>query len=111
MNMQGGAKAAPKAAAGAPAPSHAAAAPAPAPAPPAAAPTPSRRGKKDPEDTVNSPIRKIIASRLLESKTTIPHMYLSADANLDALMEMRAELKSAGVKVAVMKNNILILCM
>jgi len=50
---------------------------------------------------VNSPIRKIIASRLLESKSTIPHMYLSVDANLDALMTMREELKSAGTKVSV----------
>jgi pyruvate dehydrogenase E2 component (dihydrolipoamide acetyltransferase) len=39
-------------------------------------------------DVENGPIRKIIASRLLESKTTIPHMYApaprSAHANGDA---------------------------
>jgi len=52
-------------------------------------------------DVENGPIRKIIAARLLESKTTIPHMYLSIEANLDALMRMREELKAAGTKVSV----------
>lgn len=34
-------------------------------------------------------MRKVIARRLLESKTTIPHFYLNADVNLDALLELR----------------------
>ena len=37
-------------------------------------------------------MRKIIAKRLLESKTTIPHFYLNADVNLDNLMELRKNL-------------------
>lgn len=37
-------------------------------------------------------MRKIIAKRLLESKTTIPHFYLNADVNLDKLMELRKTL-------------------
>jgi len=42
-------------------------------------------------------MRKIIASRLLESKTQIPHIYVSADADLDALLSLRKELKSEDV--------------
>ncbi|MEM6603020.1 MAG: pyruvate dehydrogenase complex dihydrolipoamide acetyltransferase [Pseudomonadota bacterium] len=34
-------------------------------------------------------MRKVIAKRLLESKTTIPHFYLNADVQLDALLELR----------------------
>lgn len=37
-------------------------------------------------------MRKVIAKRLLESKTTIPHFYLNADVNLDNLMELRKTL-------------------
>lgn len=37
-------------------------------------------------------MRKVIASRLLESKTTIPHFYLNADVNLDALLDLRKTL-------------------
>jgi len=39
-------------------------------------------------------VRKIIASRLLESKTTIPHYYLSVDVNVDELMAVRSELNA-----------------
>jgi len=35
-------------------------------------------------------MRKIIASRLLESKQTIPHFYLTIDCNMDRLLEMRS---------------------
>lgn len=34
-----------------------------------------------------SNMRKIIASRLLESKTTIPHYYLTSEIQVDALMK------------------------
>ena len=39
-------------------------------------------------------MRKVIAKRLLESKTTIPHFYLNADVNLDALLELRKTINS-----------------
>lgn len=35
-------------------------------------------------------MRKVIASRLLESKQTIPHFYLSIDCNMDSLLETRS---------------------
>jgi len=37
-------------------------------------------------------MRKIIAKRLVEAKTTIPHFYLSLDCTLDALLKLREEL-------------------
>jgi pyruvate dehydrogenase E2 component (dihydrolipoyllysine-residue acetyltransferase) len=43
----------------------------------------------------NTNIRKVIASRLIESKTTIPHFYLSIECNIDKLMKIRAEMNAA----------------
>ncbi|WFR96723.1 pyruvate dehydrogenase complex dihydrolipoamide acetyltransferase [Rhizobium tumorigenes] len=40
-------------------------------------------------------MRKIIAKRLVESKQTIPHFYVTVDCNLDALMTLRAQLNDA----------------
>ncbi|MGJ3243149.1 MAG: dihydrolipoamide acetyltransferase family protein [Opitutales bacterium] len=52
-----------------------------------------------------SNMRKTIASRLLESKTTIPHFYLSAEVDAGPLMAMRqqvnAGLEAEGVKLTV----------
>ena len=43
----------------------------------------------------NSTMRKVIARRLTESKQTVPHFYLSIDCEIDALMEVRAQLNAA----------------
>jgi len=40
-------------------------------------------------------IRQVIASRLLESKQTIPHFYLTVDCNLDKLLDTRKQLNDA----------------
>ncbi|MQT14594.1 pyruvate dehydrogenase complex dihydrolipoamide acetyltransferase [Segnochrobactrum spirostomi] len=40
-------------------------------------------------------MRKVIARRLLESKLTIPHFYLSLDVELDALLKLRADINDA----------------
>jgi len=49
-----------------------------------------------------SGMRKAIARRLLESKQTIPHFYLTAECNVDKLLALRAEINSAGgTKVSV----------
>ncbi|ONM10514.1 Dihydrolipoyllysine-residue acetyltransferase component 1 of pyruvate dehydrogenase complex mitochondrial [Zea mays] len=59
------------------------------------------------EDIPNSQIRKVIAKRLLESKQTTPHLYLSKDVVLDPLLAFRNELKELhGIKVSV--NDIII---
>jgi pyruvate dehydrogenase E2 component (dihydrolipoamide acetyltransferase) len=36
-------------------------------------------------------MRKTIAARLLESKTTIPHYYISVDVHMDNIEKVRAE--------------------
>ncbi|XP_073008727.1 dihydrolipoyllysine-residue acetyltransferase component 1 of pyruvate dehydrogenase complex, mitochondrial [Typha latifolia] len=59
------------------------------------------------EDLPNSQIRKVIAKRLLESKQSIPHLYLSKDVILDPLLAFRNELKEQhNLKVSV--NDIVI---
>jgi len=93
----------------------AAAAPAPAQAP-AATPAPAAAAAAAaipdiPQESAKlSNIRKTIARRLTESKQTVPHIYLTVDVQLDALLELRAELnaslESRGVKLSV--NDLLI---
>jgi pyruvate dehydrogenase E2 component (dihydrolipoamide acetyltransferase) len=40
-------------------------------------------------------MRKIIARRLVEAKTTIPHFYLTTDCRIDKLLALRAEINAA----------------
>lgn len=54
--------------------------------------------RRDPQEfsvSKNSNIRKVIAKRLLESKQTVPHFYLSSDLQIDKLLELRSVLNSA----------------
>ena len=83
---------------------------APAAAPAAAhAPAPAPEGVPA-ETTKLSNMRKTIARRLSESKQQVPHIYLTVDINLDALLKLRTELnkglESRGVKLSV--NDMLI---
>ncbi|MBY3183453.1 MULTISPECIES: pyruvate dehydrogenase complex dihydrolipoamide acetyltransferase [Rhizobium] len=88
----------------------AAAAPAPAATPQAAAPAPAAAAapKGASEEAVlklfepgsyelvpHDGMRKTIAKRLVESKQTIPHFYVSVDCELDALLALRAQLNDA----------------
>ncbi|QQV75171.1 Dihydrolipoyllysine-residue succinyltransferase component of 2-oxoglutarate dehydrogenase complex [Rickettsia tillamookensis] len=43
----------------------------------------------------NNNIRKIIAKRLLESKQTVPHFYLSIDCNVDKLLDIREDINKS----------------
>ncbi len=99
---------------------------APANAAPVAAPTASAPAKASavsaapaaanpdsgiPHEVVKlSGMRKTIARRLTESKQTVPHIYLTVDIRLDALLKLRGELNAAlegqGVKLSV--NDLLI---
>ena len=47
-------------------------------------------------------MRKTIARRLTESKQQIPHIYLTVDIRLDALLKLRSEL-NAGLASRGMK--------
>ncbi len=44
----------------------------------------------------NNNIKKITAKRLLESKTTVPHFYLTIDCKIDDLLRVRETLNKAG---------------
>jgi pyruvate dehydrogenase E2 component (dihydrolipoamide acetyltransferase) len=49
-----------------------------------------------------SPMRKTIAKRLTEAKRDIPHIYLTADATVDRLLDLREQLNElGGPKVSV----------
>ena len=47
------------------------------------------------EEVPHDGMRKTIARRLTEAKQTIPHFYLSADCELDALMKLREQINAA----------------
>ncbi|MCK8455964.1 pyruvate dehydrogenase complex dihydrolipoamide acetyltransferase [Sphingomonas faeni] len=80
----------------------------------AAAPAPAAKPAAVPdiphEATKLSNVRKTIARRLTESKQTVPHIYLTVNIRLDALLKLRGELnkslESRGVKLSV--NDLLI---
>jgi pyruvate dehydrogenase E2 component (dihydrolipoamide acetyltransferase) len=84
----GGAKAAP-----------AKTAPAPAATPAAKAPSDEQTLKLFAEGSYelvpHDNMRKTIARRLVEAKTTVPHFYLTVDIELDALLSLRAQLNAA----------------
>jgi pyruvate dehydrogenase E2 component (dihydrolipoamide acetyltransferase) len=58
-----------------------------------------------PEGDVVKPLsmmRRTIATRLLEAKTTVPHFYLTADVDMDAAMEFREQVAQVhGAKLSV----------
>jgi pyruvate dehydrogenase E2 component (dihydrolipoamide acetyltransferase) len=67
-----------------------------------------------PRETIKlSPMRKAIARRLSESKQTVPHFYLTARCNIDALLRIRsdlnAHLEARGVKLSL--NDLLMKAM
>jgi pyruvate dehydrogenase E2 component (dihydrolipoamide acetyltransferase) len=70
------------------------AAPAPAPAPAKAAPVEALVDVPHRVEKLGN-VRKVIARRLTEAKQTIPHIYLTVDVQLDALLAIRGELNAA----------------
>jgi pyruvate dehydrogenase E2 component (dihydrolipoamide acetyltransferase) len=50
------------------------------------------------EEIPHDSMRKIIARRLVEASRTIPHFYLTADCNLNALMSLREAINAAAPK-------------
>ncbi|MGE5562685.1 MAG: pyruvate dehydrogenase complex dihydrolipoamide acetyltransferase [Bacillota bacterium] len=83
----------------------------PAPAAAAHAVMPGAIEQAIPHEAVKlSNMRKTIARRLTEAKQQIPHIYLTVDIQLDALLKLRGELnkglESRGIKLSV--NDLLI---
>lgn len=73
-----------------------------APAPAAATSAAPVAASAEPELIPHSRMRTTIARRLTESKSTVPHFYLTADCRVDRLLELRREINSIdGVKISV----------
>lgn len=53
------------------------------------------------EEIALSPMRKVIAQRLQESKSYIPHFYVEQEIRVEALSSLREQLKEAGMKITV----------
>lgn len=51
------------------------------------------------EEKTITPMRKIVGRRLQESKTFIPHFYVTQEINAKPLSELREQLKAGGLKV------------
>ena len=77
---------------------------------PAVAAAPVEPGAIPHEVVKLSNMRRTIARRLTEAKQTIPHIYLTVDIQLDALLKLRSELnkglEARGIKLSV--NDLLI---
>lgn len=73
-----------------------------APAPAAATSAAPAAASAEPELIPHSRMRTTIARRLTESKTTVPHFYLTADCRVDRLLKLRSEINAIdGVKISV----------
>jgi pyruvate dehydrogenase E2 component (dihydrolipoyllysine-residue acetyltransferase) len=79
----------------------------PAPAPAATAPAMPAADGAAYAEVPHSRLRRLVASRLTESKTTAPHFYLRASVRADALLALRAELND-GAEVRVSVNDLLL---
>lgn len=64
---------------------------------------------RNPVETTMLPVsnmRKVIAKRLLESKQTVPHFYLTIDCELDKLLAVRQEMNAAAGEAAAYKLSV-----
>ena len=55
-----------------------------------------------------STMRKVIAQRMVESKATVPHFYLTMDCELDELLKIRKSLNDAQEDVKISVNDFVI---
>lgn len=60
------------------------------------------------EELKNSSMRKIVAKRLLESKQTIPHFYLTIDCHIDKLLNLRKDINNRIEDGKVTVNDMII---
>jgi pyruvate dehydrogenase E2 component (dihydrolipoamide acetyltransferase) len=73
----------------------------PRPAAPVTGPTPY-------EDRPATSMRKVIAQRMVESKTTVPHFYLTAEVDMDRAVEMRTALVAAAPDIKVTYTDMIL---
>lgn len=82
--------------------------PAPQPkAPPVVDPLPEAPAATGFVDIPLTGMRRAIARRLTESKTTVPHFYVTADCRVDALMELRRTVNQAGTTKVSLNDFVL----
>jgi pyruvate dehydrogenase E2 component (dihydrolipoamide acetyltransferase) len=79
---------------------------APAAAAPAAAPKIQATAGQGDQRVALTGMRRVIAQRLLESKTQLPHFYLSIEVDASALMRLRKELNSANEAAGLPKLTV-----
>jgi len=53
-------------------------------------------------------MRRVIASRLGESKARVPHVYATADVEIDAALELRAQMKRLGAAQVPSMNDVVV---
>lgn len=64
--------------------------------------TPASAAENEFEDMPHTGMRRAIARRLTESKSTVPHFYLTADVRVDELLTLRRQINEPGdVKISV----------
>ena len=77
----------------------------------------NKKGKEDivglPKDSANSfteisSMRRVIAERLVHSKQTIPHFYISTDCSVDDLLKLRLEINLENPDTKVTVNDFII---
>src|SRR5665811_1405262 len=65
-------------------------------------PRTSAATQSDFEDVPHTAMRRAIARRLAESKSSVPHFYVTTDCRVDRLLDMRAEINNASeTKVSI----------
>jgi pyruvate dehydrogenase E2 component (dihydrolipoamide acetyltransferase) len=74
---------------------------------PTSAPAAAARSAAGTTEIPHTPMRKAIARRLTESKSTVPHFYLSTECRVDALLALRKEINET-VPVKVSLNDLVV---
>jgi pyruvate dehydrogenase E2 component (dihydrolipoamide acetyltransferase) len=74
---------------------------------PAPAPAAASAGDSGFTEVPHSHMRRIIARRLAESKSTIPHFYLTVDCRMERLLALRAEV-NAGARRKISVNDFIV---
>lgn len=79
-----------------------------APPPPVAAPAPTPTAPVDYDLIPLTAMRRTIARRLTEAKTTIPHFYLTAEVTMDAAIDLRGQLNQRLAPAKLSLNDLIL---
>ncbi len=80
-----------------------------APAAPQAAPQPAAAGADEVELRKPNRVQQVMARRLVESKTTVPHFYVTNEVDMAAAMELRKQLQATfGDEARISFNDLIV---